>query len=305
MIFATRRGIMRIGFIGLGIMGRPMVYNLIKAGHSLRVYDINRKAVEAVEQYGAIASKSVSELAEKSEVFFTMLPNSSHVEEVVLGENGIISHGKENTLLIDTSSISPVVSKRIADTLRKKGIEMVDAPVSGGEDGAISGTLSIMVGGEDKAFKKAFPVLQAVGRDIIHVGSNGAGTTVKLANQIMVNVNMAAMAEAVTFAEMADIDITKMYEAVRGGAAGSAVLDAKIPKIVKRNYQPGGPISINAKDLQNVIDAGKEINAPLPLTTQVLEMFRSLIAHGHERTDHSGLVIYYEKLANFTRDEMK
>ncbi|GLI50887.1 2-hydroxy-3-oxopropionate reductase [Tepidanaerobacter syntrophicus] len=296
---------MRIGFIGLGIMGRPMVYNLIKAGHSLRVYDINRKAVEAVEQYGAIASKSVSELAEKSEVFFTMLPNSSHVEEVVLGENGIISHGKENTLLIDTSSISPVVSKRIADTLRKKGIEMVDAPVSGGEDGAISGTLSIMVGGEDKAFKKAFPVLQAVGRDIIHVGSNGAGTTVKLANQIMVNVNMAAMAEAVTFAEMADIDITKMYEAVRGGAAGSAVLDAKIPKIVKRNYQPGGPISINAKDLQNVIDAGKEINAPLPLTTQVLEMFRSLIAHGHERTDHSGLVIYYEKLANFTRDEMK
>lgn len=296
---------MRIGFIGLGIMGRPMVYNLIKAGHSLRVYDINRKAVEAVEQYGAIASKSVSELAEKSEVFFTMLPNSSHVEEVVLGENGIISHAKENTLLIDTSSISPVVSKRIADTLRKKGIDMVDAPVSGGEDGAISRTLSIMVGGEDKAFKKAFPVLQAVGRDIIHVGSNGAGTTVKLANQIMVNVNMAAMAEAVTFAEMADIDITKMYEAVRGGAAGSAVLDAKIPKIVKRNYQPGGPISINAKDLQNVIDAGKEINAPLPLTTQVLEMFRSLIAHGHERTDHSGLVIYYEKLANFTRDEMK
>ncbi|GAQ25340.1 MULTISPECIES: 2-hydroxy-3-oxopropionate reductase [Tepidanaerobacter] len=296
---------MRIGFIGLGIMGRPMVYNLIKAGHSLRVYDINRKAVEAVEKYGAIASKSVSELAEKSEVFFTMLPNSSHVEEVVLGENGIISHAKENTLLIDTSSISPVVSKRIADTLRKKGIDMVDAPVSGGEDGAISRTLSIMVGGEDKAFKKAFPVLQAVGRDIIHVGSNGAGTTVKLANQIMVNVNMAAMAEAVTFAEMADIDITKMYEAVRGGAAGSAVLDAKIPKIVKRNFQPGGPISINAKDLQNVIDAGKEINAPLPLTTQVLEMFRSLIAHGHERTDHSGLLIYYEKLANFTCDEMK
>ena len=294
---------MNIGFIGLGIMGRPMVHNLIKAGHSLIVYDVNPKAVEAVEEYGARGARSLAELAEKSDVFFTMLPDSSHVEEVVLGEGGIIHYGKEDSLLIDTSSISPVISKKIADALREKGIHMVDAPVSGGEDGAIAGTLSIMVGGEEEAFKRAYPILEAVGRDIVHVGSNGAGTTVKLANQIMVNVNMAAMAEAVVFAEMADIDITKMYEAVRGGAAGSAVLDAKIPKIAKRNFQPGGPISINAKDLQNVINAGKAVNAPLPLTTQVLEMFRDLIAHGHERTDHSGLVLYYEKLANFNGGE--
>lgn len=289
---------MNVGVIGLGIMGRPMVKRLLEAGHVVHVNDISEEAMLQVEGYGAVPCISLKELVEQSAIIFTMLPNSSHVEEVALGENSIIVHGRAGQILIDTSSISPVISKKIADSLAEKGIGMMDAPVSGGETGAIEGTLSIMAGGEEATFNKVLPLLKAVGRDIIHVGGHGAGSLTKLANQIMVNVNMAAMAEAIVFARKAGIDITKMYEAVRGGAAGSAVLDAKIKSIVHGDYTAGGPVSINAKDLTNVLEAGRELGAALPLTAQVLEMFGSLLSHGHGRTDHSGLVLHYEMLAN-------
>lgn len=289
---------MKIGFIGLGIMGRPMVRNLIEAGYLVMVYDIMPESMSIAEGYGAVKAQGVRVIAEQCNVIFTMLPNSAHVEETVMGDSGILAWGQPGALLIDTSSISPVMSKHLAEALMEKGLRMIDAPVSGGEGGAVDKSLSIMVGGEEEVFREALPILQAVGRDIIHVGSNGAGSMVKLANQIMVNVNMAAMAEAVVFAQSAGIDVSTMHAAVRGGAAGSAVLDAKIPKIAARDFLPGGPVAINAKDLQNVMETGREMGVPLPLTAQVLEMFRSLMAHGHARTDHSGLVLHYELLAN-------
>ena len=289
---------MKIGFIGLGIMGKPMVKNLLVSGFSVLAYDISAQAMETVKGYGAELAGDIAHLAQSCEVIFTMLPQSNHVEDVALGESGILYHAEPGTALIDTSSISPVASKTIAEKLAGNGILMIDAPVSGGELGAIKGTLSMMVGGEETVIDKVRPYLEAVSAEITHVGGNGAGCMVKLANQIMVNVNMAAMAEAVVFAEKAGIDTLKMYNAVKGGAAASAVLDEKIPKIVKGDYTAGGPISINAKDLQNVLDEGKLIKAPLPLTNQVLQMFHSLQNYGHDRTDHSGLVLYYEMLAN-------
>jgi len=288
-----------IGFIGIGIMGKPMVRNLMKKGHEVTVYDLNEEAVQQLVQEGAISSASPKEVAQKSNIIFTMLPNSEHVKSVILGENGIVEGASKGTIVVDMSSISPVVSKELAQILKEKEIDMLDAPVSGGEPKAIDGTLAIMVGGKEEVFKKVLDLFKCMGQYITLVGENGAGTTAKLANQIIVNVNIAAMSEALILAAKAGIDIEKMYRAIRGGLAGSAVLDAKVPLILERNFTPGGRIDINLKDLTNVVEAAHSIGTPIPLTSQVLEMFHALKIDGKAGDDHAGLIQYYEKLANF------
>lgn len=286
-----------VGFIGLGIMGRPMTLNLLKAGYKVTVYDINKEAVEKLVAEGAKGAASPKEVGENSDVIITMVPNSQHVREVVLSENGVFKGAKAGSVVIDMSSITPVASKQIAKELSEFGIEMLDAPVSGGEPGAVAGTLSIMVGGKKEVFESVKDVLQAMGRDIVLVGGNGCGVTAKLANQVIVNLNIAAMSEALVLAAKAGIDVGKMYQAIRGGLAGSAVLDAKVPLILDRNFVPGGKISINLKDITNVMETAHSMDVPLPLCSQLLEIMHALKADGKEGDDHGGIVQYYEKIA--------
>ncbi|MGG1247941.1 2-hydroxy-3-oxopropionate reductase [Bacillus spizizenii] len=287
-----------VGFIGLGIMGKPMALNLIKAGYSLTIFDLNQDAVQRVVSAGAAAAGSPREVAEKSEVIITMLPASQHVKSVILGENGVLKGVKKNAVIIDMSSITPDVSREIAVKAAKKGAAMLDAPVSGGEPKAIDGTLAIMVGGREDVFESVSSIFHAVGKDITLVGDNGCGVTAKLANQIIVNLNIAAMSEALVLAAKAGIDIEKMYQAIRSGLAGSAVLDAKVPMILDRNFTAGGSIAINMKDITNVMDTAHEIGVPLPLSSQLLEIFHALKVDGKINDDHGSIVRYYEKLAN-------
>jgi 2-hydroxy-3-oxopropionate reductase len=286
-----------VGFIGLGIMGRPMTVNLLKAGYNVTVYDINKEAIEKLVAAGAKGAATPKEVGENSDVIITMVPNSQHVREAVLGENGVAKGAKAGSVVIDMSSITPVASKQIAEELAEKGIEMLDAPVSGGEPGAIAGTLSIMVGGKEEVFESVKDVLQAMGRDIILVGANGCGVTAKLANQVIVNLNIAAMSEALVLAAKAGINIEKMYQAIRGGLAGSAVLDAKVPLILERNFVAGGRIDINLKDITNVMETAHGIGVPLPLCSQLLEIMHALKVDGKAGDDHGGIVQHYEKLA--------
>ncbi|MBT2720025.1 2-hydroxy-3-oxopropionate reductase [Bacillus sp. ISL-46] len=288
----------KVGFIGLGIMGKPMALNLIKAGFTLTVNDLNQDAVHQVVEAGAVAAHSAKEVAENSDVIITMLPASKHVEQVVLSENGILAGAKAGSVIIDMSSITPEVSRELAAAAAKKGVGMLDAPVSGGEPKAIDGTLAIMVGGKEDVFESVMPVLYGMGKDVILVGDHGCGVTAKLANQIIVNLNIAAMSEALVLAAKAGIDIEKMYQAIRGGLAGSAVLDAKVPLILDRNFVAGGSIAINMKDITNVMDTAHEIGVPLPLSSQLLEIFHALKVDGKIKDDHGSIVRYYEKLAN-------
>ncbi|MBT2697184.1 2-hydroxy-3-oxopropionate reductase [Bacillus sp. ISL-40] len=288
----------KVGFIGLGIMGKPMALNLIKAGFTLTVNDLNQDAVHQVVEAGAVAAHSAKEVAENSDVIITMLPASKHVEQVVLSENGILAGAKAGSVIIDMSSITPEVSRELAAAAAKKGFGMLDAPVSGGEPKAIDGTLAIMVGGKEDVFESVLPVLYGMGKDVILVGDHGCGVTAKLANQIIVNLNIAAMSEALVLAAKAGIDIEKMYQAIRGGLAGSAVLDAKVPLILDRNFVAGGSIAINMKDITNVMDTAHEIGVPLPLSSQLLEIFHALKVDGKIKDDHGSIVRYYEKLAN-------
>ncbi|WFA88003.1 2-hydroxy-3-oxopropionate reductase [Paenibacillus amylolyticus] len=287
----------RIGFIGLGIMGRPMSLNLIRAGYDVSVYDINQTAVMSLADAGARGAASPKEVAEHSDVIFTMLPNSEHVRTVITSEQGVLAGANTGSIIIDMSSISPVVSKELAQLVSKSGLHMLDAPVSGGEPKAIDGTLAIMVGGNEMIFESVKEVLQVVGQDVTRVGDNGSGATAKLANQIIVNLNIAAMSEALVFAAKAGIDVEKMYQAIRSGLAGSAVLDAKVPLILDRNFVAGGRIDINLKDMTNVMETAHDIGVPLPLSSQLLEIFHALKIDGKAADDHGGIVQYFEKLA--------
>ncbi|SNZ02574.1 2-hydroxy-3-oxopropionate reductase [Terribacillus aidingensis] len=287
-----------IGFIGLGIMGKPMALNLIRAGQNVTAFDINKAAVEQVKEAGAKSAFSIQEAAENNEVIITMLPSAKHVKEVLFGTDGVAAFAKPGTIVIDMSSLSPVDSVDIANELRKKDIHMMDAPVSGGEPKAIDGTLSIMVGGGESEFAATKHIFDILGSETVLVGDSGSGATAKLANQIIVNLNIAAMSEALVLAAKADIDIEKMYQAIRGGLAGSTVLDAKVPMILDRNFKPGGRIDINLKDITNVMDTAHSIGVPLPLTSQLLEIFHALKADGKATDDHGGIVQYYEKLAH-------
>ena len=253
----------QIGLIGLGVMGKPMAKNLLKGGFSLTVYDIKPEPVAEVAALGAKTASSPAEVASKCDIIITMLPNSPHVEAVVCGANGILEGIRPGSIYIDMSSISPVLDKKLYDIMAEKGVEMLDAPVSGGEPKAKDGTMSIMVGGKQEVFDSVYDVFKAMGDAVTLVGDIGSGNTCKLANQIMVALHLAAVSEAMVFAEKAGVDPEKVYKAIRGGLAGSTVLDAKMPMILDRNFKPGGPIWMHTKDLLNVRDAALAIDAPL------------------------------------------
>nr|WP_186450849.1 2-hydroxy-3-oxopropionate reductase [Sporomusa sp. KB1] len=288
---------MKIGFIGLGIMGKPMSENLLKAGYELVVMDRNQKAVAEAVTAGAKAATTPKEVAQQADIIITMLPNSPHVKEVVLGENGIIEGAKKGAIVVDMSSIAPLVSRELAQKLGEKGVEMLDAPVSGGEPKAIDGTISVMVGGKQEVFNTCYPVLKAMAGSVVRTGDAGAGNITKLANQIIVALNIAAVSEALVLASKAGVEPELVYQAIRGGLAGSTVLDAKAPMMMDRNFIPGFRINLHIKDLNNVLETSHEVGVPLPLTSAVMEMMQSLKVDGLDQDDHSSLVRYYEKLA--------
>lgn len=287
----------KIGFVGLGIMGKPMAKNLLKAGYSLVVYDVRKEPVEELAQCGAVPANNGKEVAEASDVIITMLPNSPDVKAAVLGENGILSGMRPGSILIDMSSIAPLASQEICAAVEAKGCEMLDAPVSGGEPKAIDGTLSIMVGGKEEVFEKVKDILLAMGSTAVHCGSIGAGNTTKLANQVIVALNIAAVSEALVLGKKAGVKPEAIYQAIRAGLAGSTVLDAKAPMMMDGNFKPGFRIELHIKDLNNVLETGHSVGAPLPLTSQVMEMMQWLKANNKGGQDHSALVQYYEALA--------
>jgi 2-hydroxy-3-oxopropionate reductase len=288
----------KIGFIGLGIMGKPMSKNLLKAGYQLVVCDVVKAVVDELVAAGAQAAATPKEVASQVEIIVTMLPNSPHVKQVVLGENGIIEGAKAGCIVVDMSSIAPLVSREVAAKLAEKGIEMLDAPVSGGEPKAIDGTLSVMVGGKKAVFEKCFPVMKAMAGSVVLTGDIGAGNVTKLANQVIVALNIAAMSEALVLATKAGVSPDLVYQAIRGGLAGSTVLDAKAPLAMDRKFNPGFRINLHIKDLQNVLDTSHEVGVSLPLTAAVMEIMQALKVDGKGDNDHGGLIQYYEKMAN-------
>lgn len=286
---------MKVGFIGLGIMGKPMAKNLIKAGYEVYAYDIIDKNVQDLGADGAVECKSIYQVAEACTTIITMLPNSPHVKSAILGDGGIAEAAEKGTLIIDMSSIAPDISKEIDSELKKKGIRMIDAPVSGGEGGAIAATLSIMVGGADEDYAEAKPLFEVLGNGGNLVGPIGSGNVCKLANQIMVAANLAGGAEALNLAEMAGADVEKVFNAIKDGFAGSNAMNARGPKMLKEDYAPGFRIDLHWKDLNNVLETGYLTGAPLPLTLQVQNMFNYLRADGDGMSDHSALIKYYKK----------
>jgi len=288
---------MKIGFVGLGIMGKPMAKNLIKAGHQLVVYDINAGPVKEVVAAGALAASSAKEVAQKTDVVITMLPNSPHVKAAVLGPNGVLEGAKRGMIIVDMSSIAPLAAQEVAAKAAEKGVEMLDAPVSGGEPKAIDGTLSIMVGGKKEIFEKCQGFLSKMGASVVLCGDIGAGNTTKLANQIIVALNIAAMSEALVLGKKAGVNPETIYKAIRGGLAGSTVLDAKAPMVLNGNFKPGFRIELHIKDLANAIETGHAVGVPLPLTSQVMEIMQALKVDGKAGNDHSGIIQFYEKLA--------
>lgn len=288
---------MQIGFIGLGIMGKPMAKNLLKAGYTLKVYDLTSAAVDEVVLAGAQRGESNADVARGSDVIITMLPNSPHVKAAVLGEGGVLEGMAPGAVLVDMSSISPVASKEVCAAVEKAGGFMLDAPVSGGEPKAIDGSLAIMVGGKQEVFDRVKDILQVMGSSVTLCGDIGAGNTTKLANQIIVAVNIAAVGEALMLGKMAGVEPEAIYEAIRSGLAGSTVLDAKAPMMMDGNFKPGFRINLHIKDLTNALDTGFEVGSPLPLTSAVMGMMQWLKANGYETEDHSSLVRYYEYLS--------
>jgi 2-hydroxy-3-oxopropionate reductase len=289
---------MKIGFIGLGIMGKPMSKNLLKAGYELIVMDRNEEAVGEVAAAGARSAATPKDVAAQSDIVITMLPNSPHVKEVVLGENGIIEGAKQGAVVIDMSSIAPLVSREVGAKLAEKGVAFLDAPVSGGEPKAIDGSLSVMVGGNQEIFDKCYPVMKSMAGSVVLTGDIGAGNVTKLANQIIVAINIAAMSEALVLASKAGVEPELVYKAIRGGLAGSTVLEAKAPLVMDRKFDPGFRINLHIKDLNNVLETSHEMGVPLPLTAAVMEMMQALKVDGMGDADHGGLIRYYEKMAN-------
>ena len=284
---------MKIGWIGLGIMGKPMAKNLLKAGYELWVNNRSQGPMEELAACGAHAATR-KELAENAEVIITMLPNGPQVREVILGD--VIKDIRPGQIFIDCSSISPVVSKEIAAALAEKGVEMLDAPVSGGEPKAIDGTLSFMVGGKQAVFDRCKDILGAMGASVIRCGEVGAGNTTKLANQIIVACNIQAVAEAFTLAQKAGVDPEVVYKAIRGGLAGSTVLDAKGPMMIAGNDKPGFKIDLHIKDLNNALDCAHTVGAPVPMTAAVQEILQWLHNNDCGENDHSAIAKYYEYL---------
>ena len=287
---------MKVGFIGLGIMGRPMAKNLLKAGVELVVSDLNQEAVADVVAAGATEG-TYAQIGEQCERIIIMVPSGAISKSILFGEEGVASTIKAGAVVCDMSSVTPVESQECYEGLKEKGVGFVDAPVSGGEPGAVNGTLAIMAGGDQKDFDAMKEYFEILGNSALLIGGSGSGSVTKLANQVIVNNTIAVVSEAFVLATKAGADPEKVYQAIRGGLAGSAVLDAKIPMIIERNFKPGGPIRINHKDIKNVVNTAHSIDVPIPYTAQLYEILQTLKIHGHMGDDHGGIVQYFEKLA--------
>ncbi len=291
----------KIGFIGLGIMGRPMAKNLVKAGYAVTAYDLNADAVQDVAAAGAAAASSIAEAVREADMVITMVPNSPQVKQVVLeGDDCVLRTARPGTIVVDMSSIAPLVSKEVGAALEKAGMIFFDAPVSGGEPKAIDGTLSIMVGGPAEHFAKIEPVLLVMGASAVLVGAVGSGNTTKLANQIIVACNIAALGEALVLAKKAGVDPQKVYEAIRGGLAGSTVMDAKAPMMLAQNFKPGFRVDLHVKDLNNVAETAQALDMPLALTDVAHAMLKKLQQEDMGSLDHSALVKISEEAAGIT-----
>ncbi len=284
----------KVGFVGLGLMGRPMVRNLMQAGYDLVVYNRSRGKVDELVAEGAEAAESPRETAESSDIVFTMLPGPPEVREVVTGEDGLLQGAGEGSLLVDMSTSSPILARELARTAREQGIGMLDAPVSGGDVGAIEGTLSIMVGGEEEQFERARPLFDVMGKTVVHVGEAGAGQTVKACNQIVVALVIEAVSEALALGTKARVDPAKTIEVLSGGLAGTSVMEVKAEKFLSHDFEPGGKVESHHKDLGIALEAGREHGVPLPVTAVVEGMFGSLIAKGRGGWDHSALLTLIE-----------
>ncbi|MDB5084725.1 MAG: 2-hydroxy-3-oxopropionate reductase [Bacilli bacterium] len=280
---------MKIGFIGLGIMGKPMAKNLLKHGYELHVHNRSSLAAEELELLGASAHNSPKEVAQAAELVITMVPDSPDVKLVILGPHGVIEGISADKIVVDMSSINPLVSKEIAKQLAVKGAHFLDAPVSGGEIGAIEAKLAIMAGGEQAIFDRVLPVFEKLGTAVTRVGDIGAGNTVKLLNQIIVAINIAGMSEALALGKKAGLDPTIIYNAIRGGLAGSRVMDTKIQNIADEQFKPGFRINLHAKDLTNAIAFGNQVDAKLEFTDRIMELFKQLMEEGYGAEDHSAL----------------
>jgi len=285
----------RVGFIGLGIMGKPMAGHLIRAGYPLVVHDLNRQAVAELAGLGAQAASSPREAAEKSDLVITMLPDSPDVEQVVLGRDGVIEGVRSGMLLVDMSTIAPATTRRIYERLQAKGVEALDAPVSGGEIGAQEAILSIMVGGTGAAFERALPLFKLMGKSVVHMGGPGAGQLTKACNQIMVGVNIQGVVEAMALARKSGVDPAKVRQVLLGGFAGSRILDLIGQRLIDRNFQPGFKVKLQSKDMNIALQTGRELALPLLATAQVAELLKALLARGQGELDHSALALLFEE----------
>lgn len=285
-----------VGFVGLGIMGKPMAANLLKKGIPLFVNDRDLSACAKAESHGGVGV-SLQDMAGRCSLIFLMLPNGGVVKEVLFGPGGMEEFLKIGTLIVDMSSVKPEESCYCQKRLGERNVSFMDAPVSGGEPKAQDGTLAFMVGGNEADYQRALPYLEKMGTSTVRVGVCGSGSTAKLVNQMIVNLTIASVSEAFVFAKKAGVEPDKVYQAIRGGLAGSAVLDAKLPMILKRDFRPGGKLSINRKDIGNAIGAAHQVDSPVPLTSQLYEILQALKASGHMEEDHGGIVQYFEDLS--------
>lgn len=288
----------KIGFIGTGIMGKPMARNLISAGYELNIFARNPEKIKELEKMGAVLFPAIADMAADSPIIITMLPDSSESEEVIIGKDGIASAAKPATIVVDMSSIDPMVSIRIGKTLEKKEIDFLDAPVSGGEEGAVKGELAIMAGGKVNIFQKVKPIFEVLGSSLTLVGETGAGNFTKLANQMIVALNIVAMSEAFILARKAGLSLETVYRAIKGGLAGSNVLDSKAPRVFIDDFKPGFKIKLHYKDLQNALSAANALEVPLPFTSLANEVLKSLKNGEFAESDHGAIIKFFEKISN-------
>ena len=288
----------KLGFTGLGIMGKPMAGHLLDAGHTVHVYDVVSEAIKEMASKGAVACGSNKEVAQKSDIVFIMVPDTPDVEAVLFGKNGVAEGVRAGSIVVDMSSISPIATKGFAKKLDAMGVEMLDAPVSGGQVGAEKATLSIMVGGKPKVFEQIKPYFEIMGKNIVYIGGNGDGQTCKVANQIVVGLTIEAISEALLFASKAGADPAKVREALLGGFAQSRILDLHGERMIKRNFEPGFRIRHQQKDLNLALQGARSLGLSLPNTATTQELYNALAAEGNSNLDHSALVLALEKMAN-------
>lgn len=293
----------RIGFIGLGIMGQGMSRNLLNAGFSVRAWNRTSSKVDELVKDGATIASSPADVAAECDIVVICVSDTPDVQQIILGEDGVLKGAIPGSLVVDCSTISPQVTKELANKLREKNVGMLDAPISGGSEGAANGTLSIMVGGSDSDFQRALPVFDAMGKSITHVGESGAGQMVKLVNQVLVVGNCQAMCEALLLAQAGGLDLEKAYNAVKDGAAGSWMFTNRGNQIIDRDFRPGFMIDLQQKDLRLVLEAADELGAPLPTTSMIFQFYRTLQQMGLGEEGNHGLVKALENLAGFQVSE--